>query len=133
MCLVCFNCQVWTEYSSGSGAANFITGAGGFLQAITAGYMGVRIKHDRIDLNPRLPPGGTTALHLIGVDYLESSIDIFLRQDNKVVFTVTSGVHELIVYVYSNESMYDLTLQQSLTLSAEKMCIRLKQDGIPDG
>ena len=123
---------MWTEYSSGNGASNFITGAGGFLQALTSGYAGIRIKYDRLDINPRLPPGGTTALHLIGVDYLGSSIDIFLREDGELVFTLTSGSQDLIVYVYSSEDIYDLKIQQSINVKAEKMCIRLKQDGVPD-
>lgn len=34
--------QVWSESSDGSGAVNFLTGMGGFLQAVLFGYSGFR-------------------------------------------------------------------------------------------
>lgn len=34
--------QVWSESSDGSGAVNFLTGMGGFLQAALFGYTGFR-------------------------------------------------------------------------------------------
>lgn len=34
--------QVWSESSDGSGAVNFLTGMGGFLQAVLFGYTGFR-------------------------------------------------------------------------------------------
>ncbi|KAF5402219.1 Glycosyl hydrolase family 65 central catalytic domain protein [Paragonimus heterotremus] len=34
----------WTETKSGSGAANFLTGVGGFLQSIVNGFAGLRIR-----------------------------------------------------------------------------------------
>ena len=44
------NCQVWTEVQSGVGAVNFITGAGGFLQALISGFAGVRIYPDYLEI-----------------------------------------------------------------------------------
>lgn len=35
--------QVWSESSDGSGAVNFLTGMGGFLQAVLFGYTGFRL------------------------------------------------------------------------------------------
>lgn len=35
--------QVWSESSDGSGAVNFLTGMGGFLQAVVFGYTGIRL------------------------------------------------------------------------------------------
>lgn len=35
--------QVWSESSDGSGAVNFLTGMGGFLQAVLFGYPGFRL------------------------------------------------------------------------------------------
>lgn len=38
------------------GATNFITGSGGFLQAILNGYAGIKMFIDRFEIrNPRLP------------------------------------------------------------------------------
>lgn len=34
--------QIWVENSDGSGAVNFLTGMGGFLQAVLFGYTGFR-------------------------------------------------------------------------------------------
>lgn len=38
--------KVWSEVRGGKGAANFITAAGGYLQAMLFGYGGIRIKDD---------------------------------------------------------------------------------------
>ena len=43
--------QVWTELADGSGATNFITGMGGYLQSVLFGYGGLRMHPDRIDFN----------------------------------------------------------------------------------
>ena len=50
---------VWWETISG-GAENFLTGAGGFLQAITFGYAGIRLSEDALTLSPTLPVGTKT-------------------------------------------------------------------------
>ena len=41
---------------AGSPAHNFLTGAGGFLQAFTYGLTGLRWRADRVHLDPMLPP-----------------------------------------------------------------------------
>jgi len=48
--------QVWCEEPQSRGAVNFITGMGGFLQAIIFGYCGARLQPDRLVLDPQLPP-----------------------------------------------------------------------------
>ena len=42
--------KIWTEVQSGVGAVNFITGAGGFLQALISGYAGIRIHPDSLEI-----------------------------------------------------------------------------------
>ena len=46
--------HVWSEIRGGDGAANFITAAGGYLQAIVFGYAGLRLRDDRLlfDIHP---------------------------------------------------------------------------------
>lgn len=59
---------VWSENAEGaeSGAGNFITGAGGFLQLIIYGYAGIRINSDSLTIEkPTLPPN-TNELKLNG-------------------------------------------------------------------
>lgn len=46
---------VWWETESG-GAPNFITGAGGFLQGILFGYVGMRLRPNDLLISPTLPP-----------------------------------------------------------------------------
>ncbi|CAG0909662.1 unnamed protein product [Cyprideis torosa] len=58
--------KVWTEAIFGTGAINFITGMGGFLQNILMGYMGIRIGlEELLIMNPVLLPG-TTGLSVKG-------------------------------------------------------------------
>lgn len=50
--------QSWTETRSGEGACNFLTGAGGFLQSIVNGYVGLRVRLiDYHQVEPRCPMG----------------------------------------------------------------------------
>jgi len=46
--------NIWTETPTG-GTVNFITGAGGFLQAVLFGYGGIRLHEDGMVVNPILP------------------------------------------------------------------------------
>lgn len=79
--------MVWTENADGSGAVNFITGAGGFLQSLLFGYGGLRIHgNSKLLFNPRLP-SGATLVRFIGVDYHGNSID----------FAITGSECEIIV------------------------------------
>ncbi|XP_078315125.1 protein-glucosylgalactosylhydroxylysine glucosidase-like isoform X2 [Crassostrea virginica] len=66
--------NVWTENADGTGAVNFITGMGGFLQSVLFGYGGFRLHPDRIEFQGRLPPS-TTSFNVTGLDYLGGSID----------------------------------------------------------
>ena len=62
------NFQVWNEVIAGadSGATNFLTGSGGFLQSIYNGYAGIKIYINRLEIaNPRMPTT-TTGLTISG-------------------------------------------------------------------
>ena len=52
--------QVWTEFPSGEGAINFITGMGGFLQSVLFGYAGFRIHQEYLLFDFNLPNGTNT-------------------------------------------------------------------------
>nr|CAB3224254.1 acid trehalase-like protein 1 [Phallusia mammillata] len=47
---------IWSEDADGSGATNFLTGIGGYLQSVVYGYLGLRIKKDRLVVTPRRLP-----------------------------------------------------------------------------
>jgi hypothetical protein len=75
---------VWTEYApeagQGFGHLNFITGAGGWLQALIYGYPGLRLPPAGGALRfatpaPTLPPGGVTRVKLRGLHLLGTSFD----------------------------------------------------------
>ncbi|KAK0142100.1 Protein-glucosylgalactosylhydroxylysine glucosidase [Merluccius polli] len=72
--------QVWSESSDGSGAVNFLTGMGGFLQAVLFGYTGFRIQQDRLAFKPLLP-NVMSELCIRGVSYLGNKMDFLLRKD----------------------------------------------------
>ncbi|XP_072035583.1 protein-glucosylgalactosylhydroxylysine glucosidase-like [Amphiura filiformis] len=84
--------KVWTETSSGSGAINFATGMGGFLQSVLFGYGGFRLRQDRLDLNFNLPPK-SEHFNITGLNYLGSSID-FKADSTNVAITVMSQESE---------------------------------------
>nr|XP_009936902.1 PREDICTED: acid trehalase-like protein 1 [Opisthocomus hoazin] len=72
--------KIWVENSDGSGAVNFLTGMGGFLQAVLFGYTGFRITRSGLRFNPAFPDG-INRLKVNGVSYL----------GNKLEFTITRG------------------------------------------
>ncbi|XP_008310392.1 protein-glucosylgalactosylhydroxylysine glucosidase [Cynoglossus semilaevis] len=82
----CFNniqgpFQVWSESSDGSGAVNFLTGMGGFLQAVLFGYTGFRVQKECLAFSPVLP-ANISELCVRGVNYLGSQMDWLLRKDD---------------------------------------------------
>ena len=72
--------QVWTEGADGTGCTTFLTGAGGFLQSVWAGYGGVRFERDdALTIRSPRPLPNSTALRLRGVHYLGARLDIEAR------------------------------------------------------
>jgi hypothetical protein len=74
--------HVWTEYTPAAnyGHLNFVTGAGGWLQALLYGYPGLRLAPAGGALRfatpaPSLPPGGVTAVRLRGLHLLGTAFD----------------------------------------------------------
>eukprot|EP00444_Apocalathium_aciculiferum_P008189 CAMPEP_0183414394 /NCGR_PEP_ID=MMETSP0370-20130417/22365_1 /TAXON_ID=268820 /ORGANISM="Peridinium aciculiferum, Strain PAER-2" /LENGTH=735 /DNA_ID=CAMNT_0025597713 /DNA_START=1 /DNA_END=2208 /DNA_ORIENTATION=- len=69
--------DVWTETPTG-GAINFITGAGGFLQAATFGYFGLRIQDGYLAVQPALMANATSA-ELRGIRYHGRTLSVHVR------------------------------------------------------
>nr|XP_054752834.1 protein-glucosylgalactosylhydroxylysine glucosidase-like [Lytechinus pictus] len=67
--------KIWTETAQGTGAVNFITGMGGFLQAVLMGYGGLRLRQDGITMKITLPQD-SLKLSFTGINYLGNSLDI---------------------------------------------------------
>ena len=69
----------------GDCGGNFLTGAGGFLQGLWAGWAGMRLRVDSLDfVTPRMP-ATTDGMKLRGISYLDSKFDLVLsnKDDNR--------------------------------------------------
>ncbi|XP_033113241.1 protein-glucosylgalactosylhydroxylysine glucosidase-like isoform X2 [Anneissia japonica] len=78
--------MTWTENPDGSGAVNFQTGMGGFLQTIMFGFGGIRIG-ECLDVDFVLPPKSST-FNITGLNYLGSSLN-FVAQETSLSVTLT--------------------------------------------
>ncbi|NXG05484.1 PGGHG glucosidase, partial [Sakesphorus luctuosus] len=93
--LKCFNnitepFKVWSENSDGSGAVNFLTGMGGFLQAILFGYTGFRITRSSLHFNPAFPRD-ITKLKVSSISYLGNKLDFTITmEETRMEVTETS-------------------------------------------
>uniref|UniRef100_H3DF79 Glycoside hydrolase family 65 central catalytic domain-containing protein n=1 Tax=Tetraodon nigroviridis TaxID=99883 RepID=H3DF79_TETNG len=76
--------QVWSESADGSGAVNFLTGMGGFLQAVLFGYTGFRVQKECLAFSPLLP-SDIPELCIRGVTYLGCRMDWLLRKEDVCV------------------------------------------------
>merc|ERR1719420_591487 len=65
----------WGEYAGNGGCPNFLTGGGGFLQSIWAGWSGLRLTDTALTLRPVLPPN-TTGMTLSELNYQGSRLHV---------------------------------------------------------
>lgn len=70
--------KVWSELRDETGATNFITGAGGYLQSLIFGYLGVRLKQDSLSFN--MTRIQTSSLQVNGIKYFGASIRLFVSK-----------------------------------------------------
>ena len=85
---------------SGVGAVNFITGAGGFLQAVLFGYAGIRIQPEYLEFRKTGSlPGRSESIKIAGLDYLGYQ------------FGLEVGIEEITFERCSNPGLEPLTLE----------------------
>ncbi|XP_030805357.1 protein-glucosylgalactosylhydroxylysine glucosidase [Camarhynchus parvulus] len=72
--------KVWVENSDGSGAVNFLTGMGGFLQVVLFGFTGFRIKRSSLLFDPAFPEG-ITKLKLSSISYLGNRLEVTITRE----------------------------------------------------
>uniref|UniRef100_A0AAU2VF60 Discoidin domain-containing protein n=1 Tax=Streptomyces sp. NBC_00003 TaxID=2903608 RepID=A0AAU2VF60_9ACTN len=70
---------------AGSPAHDFLTGKGGFLQVFTNGLTGMRMREDRLRLDPMLPPQLDRGVTLHGLTWQGRTYDIELGAHNTTV------------------------------------------------
>ncbi|KAM6159433.1 protein-glucosylgalactosylhydroxylysine glucosidase [Rhynchocyon petersi] len=76
--------KVWTENADGSGAVNFLTGMGGFLQAALFGFTGFRITRAGVTFDPMCPVG-ISGVFVSGLSYQGSKLDFSFSEDSVTV------------------------------------------------
>ncbi|GMI15432.1 hypothetical protein TrVE_jg5294 [Triparma verrucosa] len=74
---------VWQETPTG-GATNFLTGAGGFLQTVLNGYLGVRISQNGLRIFPTLIEGSSKVV-LRSLNFVGCKIDVVVLEDEVTV------------------------------------------------
>jgi len=113
----------WMETPTG-GCSHFITGAGGFLQGVWAGYAGVRILDDSLALNPILPEN-TTYMKLCALKYLGNQLNVYYNETSTVFDLVAASSTKLAV-VDSFGQTRPLALGGSVTVQRTGQVISLK-------
>ena len=77
--------NVVTEEPGGAGCPNFITGSGGVLSTMYAGWGGMRLRDDSLDLVFPRPPPESASMRLDGVAYLGWSLDVHVHANRTTV------------------------------------------------
>ncbi|XP_021701920.1 protein-glucosylgalactosylhydroxylysine glucosidase isoform X2 [Aedes aegypti] len=94
---------VWSEVEPGiRGASNFITGAGGFLQAVINGFGGVRLFLDRMEIQRPKVPMSTRRLSIKGVRYLGAKLSLTVSGDESTL-EFTSVTRDMIISIGDSE------------------------------
>ncbi|XP_064571359.1 protein-glucosylgalactosylhydroxylysine glucosidase [Zonotrichia leucophrys gambelii] len=82
--------KVWVENADGSGAVNFLTGMGGFLQVVLFGFTGFRITRSSLLFDPVFPDG-ITKLQLSSISYLGNRLEVTItREEIRMAVTEAS-------------------------------------------
>ncbi|XP_071956538.1 protein-glucosylgalactosylhydroxylysine glucosidase-like isoform X2 [Antedon mediterranea] len=121
--------MTWTENPDGTGAVNFQTGMGGFLQTITFGFGGIRIK-SCLEFDFVLPPKSTT-FNITGLNYLSSSLN-FVARETSLSITLTEDNYRSIIpslqLIVSKTETYDLKLGKTVKIARVPARICKKQN-----
>ncbi|XP_032976552.1 protein-glucosylgalactosylhydroxylysine glucosidase isoform X5 [Rhinolophus ferrumequinum] len=81
---------VWTENADRSGAVNFLTGMGGFLQAVLFGFTGLRtspsprITRAGVPFDP-MCPAGVSGVCISGISYQGNTLDFSFCEDSVTI------------------------------------------------
>lgn len=116
--------KVWTENKNRSGATNFITGMGGFLQALLFGYGGIRLREKSLDFDPVLLPN-CSEMRFTGIDYMNSSLSLTVADKNMTI-TLTSAGRFRLRFIVESRSI-DLVLNRPVIVNRTKAHITVIQ------
>lgn len=97
------------ENEEGMRCTNFITGAGGLLQAVMFGYAGMRVRMFQMDIDPYIPKDAER-WSIIGLNYLGHQMDMDIT-DEYVIITLTEHTMSVndrfFIQVWTNPECYD--------------------------
>nr|XP_011760552.1 protein-glucosylgalactosylhydroxylysine glucosidase isoform X2 [Macaca nemestrina] len=83
--------KVWTENADGSGAVNFLTGMGGFLQAVLFGCTGFRVTRAGVTFDP-VCVSGISRVSVSGIFYQGNKLNFSFSEDSvSVEVTARAG------------------------------------------
>lgn len=119
---------MWSENSDGSGAVNFLTGMGGYLQSVLFGYGGIRLYDDFMSFNPKLI-NGTTKITFTGISYRSCTLNLAysLNELNLTLTSVNSGSPGLDVKFLDSDQWQKLDVGQSVQKIRQSFQVRSSQ------
>ncbi|XP_050670497.1 protein-glucosylgalactosylhydroxylysine glucosidase isoform X1 [Leptidea sinapis] len=106
--------KIWSEYRRPHvGAVNFLTGMGGFLQALVFGYGGVSVHLDKMMITkPQLPPEATS-FKIKGIKYLGADLTLDIGvEGSSLSVTSLDDTWPLIMF----NGKYNITLVPGLSV-----------------
>ncbi|WP_327353682.1 glycosyl hydrolase family 65 protein [Streptomyces sp. NBC_01304] len=107
---------------AGSPAQDFLTGKGGFLQVFTHGLTGLRMREDRVRLDPMLPPQLPGGVRLFGLRWQGRTYDLAI------------GPRETTVRLTEGEPFTVETPQGRFTVGSSPLVLKTRRpDLVPSG
>merc|ERR1712217_751121 len=98
--------KIWSESQGGGGCPNFLSGAGGYLQSIWAGYAGIRFSDDSLHIfSPRIPPGGAKAMTIRQLHFAGAKINVRVTLNGTLIGLQVHGPAALMVVVDSRRAV----------------------------
>ncbi|XP_037810155.1 protein-glucosylgalactosylhydroxylysine glucosidase isoform X2 [Lucilia sericata] len=101
--------KVWSETKLGfEGSANFLTGIGGFIQAIIHGYGGIRFQLEnnssKMIIKQTYLMNNTKQLTIKGIKFANSSFELIVKNGGSILKLLKLGKHPLEIIVGSDKS-----------------------------
>ncbi|XP_072448218.1 protein-glucosylgalactosylhydroxylysine glucosidase isoform X2 [Chiloscyllium punctatum] len=120
--------KVWSENPDGSGAVNFLTGMGGFMQTVLFGYTGFRIMKNYLYFDPTIPEN-LGELWITGINYLGNKLHFqFSTKQVTIVLIRPCGFQHSALEVVLSDSgkKFALNEGQAVTFLLEPGLIQRK-------
>ncbi|KAK7506974.1 hypothetical protein BaRGS_00001825 [Batillaria attramentaria] len=110
--------KVWSENADGTGAMNFHTGMGGYLQSLLFGYAGFDFNDQHLGLNPMLPPS-LTQVSVTGFDYGGDSLDLSYDADHMNVTVTKHTGRPMVLQLLVDQTLHNLDLGVTVTAQCQ--------------